>query len=428
MFTDYTKIIIKSGNGGDGAITFRREKYVAAGGPDGGDGGRGGNIYFRVDPNANTLIDFRFTKKFKAQNGENGSGSNRYGKAGEDLYIDVPIGTIIKDVETGKVVADLSKEGQEELVLKGGRGGKGNSHFATATRQVPRFAQAGEEGEEKEVILELKLLADVGLLGYPNVGKSTFLSRVTDAKPKIANYHFTTIEPNLGVVTSKYGDSFVIADIPGIIEGASDGVGLGIQFLRHIERTRLLLHFIDVSGTEGRDPVKDYQVINDELKDYSEKLSHRTQIIVANKSDIAQDDDNYKKLADIAEKNGQKIFKISAATGEGVEELMNYVSKTLKELPKEDLIDVATPSEGEKVYRLETKKEPFTISKEKGVWIVKGEEVDRIIRKVNITDYESLFFLHRKLNELGLDKALKKAGIHDGDTVKIGNYEMEWED
>lgn len=428
MFTDYTKIIIKSGNGGDGAITFRREKYVAAGGPDGGDGGRGGNIYFRVDPNANTLIDFRFTKKFKAQNGENGSGSNRYGKAGEDLYIDVPIGTIIKDVETGKVVADLSKEGQEELVLKGGRGGKGNSHFATATRQVPRFAQAGEEGEEKEVILELKLLADVGLLGFPNVGKSTFLSRVTDAKPKIANYHFTTIEPNLGVVTSKYGDSFVIADIPGIIEGASDGVGLGIQFLRHIERTRLLLHFIDVSGTEGRDPVKDYQVINDELKDYSEKLSHRTQIIVANKSDIAQDDDNYKKLADIAEKNGQKIFKISAATGEGVEELMNYVSKTLKELPKEDLIDVATPSEGEKVYRLETKKEPFTISKEKGVWIVKGEEVDRIIRKVNITDYESLFFLHRKLNELGLDKALKKAGIHDGDTVKIGNYEMEWED
>ena len=277
-------------------------------------------------------------------------------------------------------------------------------------------------------MLELKLLADVGLIGFPNVGKSTFLSKVTSATPKIANYHFTTIEPNLGVVTSKYGDSFVIADIPGIIEGASDGVGLGIQFLRHIERTRLLLHFIDVSGTEGRDPVKDYQVINDELKDYSEKLSHRTQIIVANKSDIAQDDDNYKKLADIAEKNGQKIFKISAATGEGVEELMNYVSKTLKELPKEDLIDVATPSEGEKVYRLETKKEPFTISKEKGVWIVKGEEVDRIIRKVNITDYESLFFLHRKLNELGLDKALKKAGIHDGDTVKIGNYEMEWED
>ena len=294
MFTDYTKIIIKSGNGGDGAITFRREKYVAAGGPDGGDGGRGGNIYFRVDPNANTLIDFRFTKKFKAQNGENGSGSNRYGKAGEDLYIDVPIGTIIKDVETGKVVADLSKEGQEELVLKGGRGGKGNSHFATATRQVPRFAQAGEEGEEKEVILELKLLADVGLLGFPNVGKSTFLSRVTDAKPKIANYHFTTIEPNLGVVKTASGDSFVIADIPGIIEGASEGVGLGIQFLRHVERTRLLLHVIDVSGSEGRDPVEDYHTINEELKKYSEKLATRKQILVANKIDVMQDDERIK--------------------------------------------------------------------------------------------------------------------------------------
>lgn len=428
MFTDYVKIYAQAGKGGNGAISFRHEKYVAAGGPDGGDGGRGGDVYFKVDPDANTLIEFRFKKKFKAENGENGQGARKYGKSAEDLYIPVPIGTVIKDAETNQVLADLSTPGQEVLILKGGRGGLGNSHFATATRQAPRFAQDGEPGEEKELVLELKLLADVGLIGFPNVGKSTFLSKVTSATPKIANYHFTTIEPNLGVVTSKYGDSFVIADIPGIIEGASDGVGLGIQFLRHIERTRLLLHFIDVSGTEGRDPVKDYQVINDELKDYSEKLSHRTQIIVANKSDIAQDDDNYKKLADIAEKNGQKIFKISAATGEGVEELMNYVSKTLKELPKEDLIDVATPSEGEKVYRLETKKKPFEISKEKGVWIVKGEEVDRIIRKVNITDYESLFFLHRKLNELGLDKALKKAGIHDGDTVKIGNYEMEWED
>ncbi len=428
MFTDYVKIYAQAGKGGNGAISFRHEKYVAAGGPDGGDGGRGGDVYFKVDPDANTLIEFRFKKKFKAENGENGQGARKYGKSAEDLYIPVPIGTVIKDAETNQVLADLSTPGQEALILKGGRGGLGNSHFATATRQAPRFAQDGEPGEEKELVLELKLLADVGLIGFPNVGKSTFLSKVTSATPKIANYHFTTIEPNLGVVTSKYGDSFVIADIPGIIEGASDGVGLGIQFLRHIERTRLLLHFIDVSGTEGRDPVKDYQVINDELKDYSEKLSHRTQIIVANKSDIAQDDNNYKKLADIAEKNGQKIFKISAATGEGVEELMNYVSKTLKELPKEDLIDVATPSEGEKVYRLETKKEPFEISKEKGVWIVKGEEVDRIIRKVNITDYESLFFLHRKLNELGLDKALKKAGIHDGDTVKIGNYEMEWED
>ena len=316
MFTDYAKIIIKSGNGGDGAVTFRREKYVAAGGPDGGDGGKGGSIYFRVDPNANTLVDFRYTKKFKAENGENGSGSNKYGKAGEDLYIDVPIGTIIKDAETGKVVADLSEEGQEELVLKGGRGGKGNSHFATATRQVPRFAQAGEDGEEKEVILELKLLADVGLLGFPNVGKSTFLSRVTDAKPKIANYHFTTIEPNLGVVKAKNGESFVIADIPGIIEGASEGVGLGIQFLRHVERTRLLLHVIDVSGIEGRNPVEDYYTINKELKEYSEKLATRKQILVANKLDIMQDDTGLKELEELAKKEGLELFKISGVISE----------------------------------------------------------------------------------------------------------------
>ena len=250
MFTDYTKIIIKAGNGGNGAISFRREKYVAAGGPDGGDGGKGGDVYFKVDKDKNTLIDFRYNKKFKATNGENGSGARCTGKSGEDIYIGVPIGTIIKDVETGKIIADLSNPDQVECVLKGGRGGRGNQHFATPTRQVPRFAEDGEPGKEKEVILELKLLADVGLLGFPNVGKSTFLSTVTDARPKIANYQFTTLEPNLGVVKAKDGSSFVIADIPGIIEGASQGVGLGLQFLRHIERTRLLLHVIDISGME----------------------------------------------------------------------------------------------------------------------------------------------------------------------------------
>ena len=266
MFTDYAKIIVKSGNGGNGAITFRREKYVASGGPDGGDGGKGGDVIFRVDPDSNTLIDFRFKKKFKAENGENGSGSHRYGKSGKNLYIEVPQGTVIKDAETGKVIADLSEKGQEQLVLPGGRGGKGNAHFATSTRQAPRFAQDGEKGIEKELILELKLLADVGLLGYPNVGKSTFLSKVTSAKPKIADYHFTTIIPNLGVVKTEYGDSFVIADIPGIIEGASQGVGLGLQFLRHVERTRLLLHFIDVSGSERKSPAKDFYAINEELQ------------------------------------------------------------------------------------------------------------------------------------------------------------------
>lgn len=422
MFTDYAKIIIRSGNGGDGAITFRREKYVAAGGPDGGDGGRGGNIYFKVDPNANTLIDFRFTKKFKAQNGENGSGANKYGKSGEDLYINVPIGTIIKDVETGKVVADLSKPGQEELVLKGGKGGKGNSHFATSTRQVPRFAQAGEEGEEKEVILELKLLADVGLLGFPNVGKSTFLSVVTDAKPKIANYHFTTIEPNLGVVKTKNGDSFVIADIPGIIEGASAGVGLGIQFLRHVERTRLLLHVIDVSGTEGRDPVQDFYTINEELKKYSEKLSSRKQIIVANKIDIMQDDSNYKKLEELAKKENLEIYKISGATGEGVEKLLNRVSEVLKTLPKEELVEV----EERVVYTLDEDKDGFIVRKDGDKFIIEGKAINRLMGRINVDDNESMYYFQKNLKSLGIEDELKKQGIKEGDLVQILNWTFEW--
>ena len=422
MFTDYVKIVIKSGNGGDGAITFRREKYVAAGGPDGGDGGRGGNIYFRVDPNANTLIDFRYTKKFKAQNGENGSGSNKYGKAGEDLYIDVPIGTIIKDAKTGKVVSDLSKQGQIELVLKGGRGGRGNSHFATATRQVPRFAQAGEEGEEKEVILELKLLADVSLLGFPNVGKSTFLSRVTDARPKIANYHFTTIEPNLGVVKTKTGDSFVIADIPGIIEGASEGIGLGIQFLRHVERTRLLLHVIDVSGIEGRNPVKDYYTINEELKKYSEKLSKKKQIIVANKVDIMQDDTGFKELEKIAQKENLEIYKISGVTGEGVSELLDRVSSILKTLPKEEIVEEAE----KKVYTLEDDENEFTVRKEGEIFVVEGKAVNRLMGRINIDDNESMYYFQKKLKELGIEEELKKQGIHEGDYVKMLNWTFEW--
>ena len=422
MFTDYAKIIIKSGNGGDGAITFRREKYVAAGGPDGGDGGRGGSVYFRVDPNANTLIDFRYSKKFKAQNGENGSGGNKYGKSGEDLYIDVPLGTIIKDAETGKVVADLSKENQVELVLNGGRGGKGNSHFATATRQVPRFAQAGEDGEEKEVILELKLLADVGLLGFPNVGKSTFLSAVTDAKPKIANYHFTTIEPNLGVVKTKNGDSFVIADIPGIIEGASEGVGLGIQFLRHVERTRLLLHVIDVSGVEGRDPVEDFYTINEELKKYSEKLSTRKQIIVANKMDIMQDDKGLKELEALAKKENLELYKISGVTGEGVTELLNRVSEVLKTLPKEELVEA-----GDRVvYTLEDDKNDFTVRKEDDMFILEGKAINRLMGRINIDDNESMYYFQKNLKSLGIEDELKRQGIKEGDLVKVLNWTFEW--
>ena len=360
MFTDYAKITIKSGNGGDGAITFRREKYVAAGGPDGGDGGRGGSIYFQVDPNANTLIDFRYTKKFKAQSGENGSGNNKYGKSGEDLYINVPIGTVIKDAETGKVVADLSKEGQKELVLKGGRGGKGNSHFATATRQVPRFAQNG--------------------------------------------------------------DSFVIADIPGIIEGASEGVGLGIQFLRHVERTRLLLHVIDVSGIEGRDPVQDFYTINEELKKYSEKLSTRKQIIVASKIDVMQDDTGYKELEKLAKKEGLEIYKISGVTGEGVEQLLSHTAEVLKTLPKEDIGEV----EERVVYTLEEDKDQFTVRKEGDTFVIEGKAINRLMGRINIDDNESMYYFQKSLKNLGIEDELKRQGIKEGDYVKILNWTFEW--
>ena len=420
MFTDYTKITIKAGDGGNGAATFRREKYVAAGGPDGGDGGNGGNIYFQVDKNKNTLIDFRYNRKFKAKNGENGSGNHCNGKYGEDLYIKVPIGTVVKDAKSGQIVADLSKPNQKELILKGGRGGRGNSHFATSTRQAPRFSEDGEKCEEKEIILELKLLADVGLLGFPNVGKSTFLSIVTDAKPKIANYHFTTIIPNLGVVKTKNGDGFVIADIPGIIEGASEGVGLGIQFLRHVERTRLLLHFLDVSGEEGRNPVDDFYAINKELKKYSEKLAKRKQIIVANKMDVVNEE-ILKQVEDLAKKEGLELYKISGATKQGVQELIDHVEKTLQTLPKEDLIEY----EDRKVYTLEDE-EKWTINKEDGVFIVSGKAIQKLMGRVNIEDNESIYYLQKSLKNMGVDAKLKEMGVCEGDTVILDDWELEW--
>ncbi len=424
MFTDYAKIYASAGKGGNGAVSFRREKYIAAGGPDGGDGGKGGDIYFEVNPDSNTLIDFRYKKKFKAENGNNGEGAHKSGKSGEDLYIKVPIGTIVKDAETGEVLADLSEKDQKALVLRGGRGGKGNSHFATSTRQAPRFSQGGEDGEEKELILELKLLADVGLIGFPSVGKSTILSVVTAATPKIAEYHFTTLEPNLGVVKPEYGESFVIADIPGLIEGASEGVGLGIQFLRHIERTRLLLHVIDVSGSEGRDPVEDYYVINKELEKYSKKLAKRKQIIVANKVDAMQDESLYEKLAELAKEKNLEIYKISAATGQGIKELMQQVSKELKELPKEELIETEAPR---KVYRLE-KEESYTITKKEDMYVVDGPAIRELMRKVNMEDNESLYYFQKKLNELGVNDKLREAGVKEGDTVKVFDYLLEWED
>ena len=419
MFVDYAKIIIKSGNG---AATFRREKYVAAGGPDGGDGGRGGDVYFVVDPDSNTLIDFRFTKKFKAENGQNGSGAHKFGKSGSDCYVKVPRGTIVKDAQTGKVIVDMSEPDQKELILKGGRGGKGNSHFATSTRQAPRFAIDGEKGKEKEIILELKLLADVGLVGFPNVGKSTILSRVTKATPKIADYHFTTIDPNLGVVKTSHGDSFVLADIPGIIEGASEGIGLGTQFLRHVERTRLLLHVIDVAGSEGRNPVDDFNKINEELRKYSQKLSERKQIIVANKIDSMQEESNYKELEKVAKEKNIEIFKISAVTGEGLNELFNYVSEILKTLPKEEVVDI----EDRIIYTLEEEEDEFEIEVVNNEFFVTGPAVERLMGRVNIGDNESYAYMERMLKKLGIEDALRQKGVKEGDTVNLLDWVFEW--
>lgn len=388
----------------------------------GGDGGNGGSIYFQVDKDKNTLIDFRYNKKFKAKNGENGSGNHCNGKYGEDLYIKVPRGTVVKDAETGKVVVDLSEPDQKELILKGGRGGRGNSHFATATRQAPRFSEDGDKGEEKEIILELKLLADVGLLGFPNVGKSTFLSTVTEARPKIANYHFTTLEPNLGVVKTKDGDGFVIADIPGIIEGASEGIGLGIQFLRHVERTRLLLHFLDVSGQEGRNPVEDFYAINKELKKYSNKLSKRKQIIVANKIDVMQDETLLKEVERLAKKEGLELYKISGVTKQGIQELINYVVDVIKTLPKEELVEI----EDKVVFTLDDEKQQWEVKKQGDIFVVTGKAVERLMGRVNIEDNESMYYLQKSLKNLGIDSKLKEMGVCEGDTVILADWELEW--
>lgn len=424
MFIDYAKIIIGSGKGGNGAITFRREKYVANGGPDGGDGGRGGSVYFRVDLGLNTLVDFKYKKKYLAQDGEAGSGARKAGKSGEDLYIDVPQGTIVRDEETGKVIADLSEEGQVECVLKGGKGGKGNVHYATATRQIPNFAETGEPGVEKTVILELKLIADVGLLGYPNVGKSTLLSRMTTAKPKIADYHFTTIEPNLGVVKLANGSSFVMADIPGLIEGASEGVGLGLKFLRHVERTRLLIHVIDVAGTEGRDPVQDFYKINAELSNYSEKLSNKLQVVAANKIDVMQDEENYRRLEKVAKQKGYEIFKISAVTGEGLNELFNRVAELLKEIPKQELEEVDKTV----YYNYEDENEGWRITRENNTFVIDGKEIENVMRRVNFSDYESLAYFHNTLKKMGIEAELKRRGIKEGDIVKIFDLEFQYEE
>ncbi len=421
MFKDTSKIFIQAGKGGDGAVTFHREKYVAAGGPDGGDGGNGGNVVAVADKDVSTLLDFRYKKKYVAQDGGNGRDGRRSGKNGEDLLIKFPCGTVIRDSESGKVICDLKNDGDKFIIAKGGNGGWGNSHFATATRQTPKFAKAGLPGDEREITLELKLIADVGLLGFPNVGKSTFLSVVSDARPKIANYHFTTLVPNLGVVKVGEGNSFVIADIPGIIEGAHEGVGLGHDFLRHVERTRVLLHFVDVSGCEGRDPVEDVHIINNELVRYSEKLAEKPQIIIANKMDIPSFAENYEKFKAAMEDEGYTVMAISAAAHMGIQDVINYTSRLLAQLPEDEDDDYDYLDLDE-----ERKDDSIEITVEDGVYIVEGMYVRKIVGSTNFDDYESLQYFQRALRKSGIIDMLEAKGINEGDTVHMYGVEFDY--
>ncbi|MBD5638536.1 GTPase ObgE [Clostridium botulinum] len=422
MFIDTAKIFVKSGKGGDGSISFRREKYIAFGGPDGGDGGKGGNVVLVVDPNMTTLLDFTYKRKYKAEPGGNGDGSKCFGKNGKDLYIKVPMGTIVRDAETDKIMADLSKPEDSYVVAKGGRGGKGNCRFTTPTRQAPDFAEPGMPEEERWIKLELKLLADVGLIGFPNVGKSTLLSVVSKARPKIANYHFTTLKPNLGVVSIEGVTNFVIADIPGIIEGASEGVGLGLDFLRHVERTRVLIHVIDISSVEGRDPYDDFLKINEELKRYSVKLYDRPQIIAANKSDMLFDEEKFEEFKTKIEKFGyNKVFKISAATKQGVDDLMKEAARLLSTIPVTELEISA-----EDRFVEEEKRFTYSIRKEDNTYIVEGSFVDRLLNAVNVNDPDDLRYFHKVLKNKGVMEELMKMGIEDGDVVRLNDFEFDF--
>ena len=424
MFVDKAKIIIKAGNGGNGAIAFHREKYVAAGGPDGGDGGKGGSVIFHVDTGLSTLMDFRYKRKYAAKPGENGMGNRCNGKKGDDVIIDVPLGTLVRDSKSGKILADLSDASKDVVLIKGGNGGWGNAHFATATRQTPNFAKNGQQGIEREVTLELKLLADVGLVGFPNVGKSTLLSVTTKAAPKIANYHFTTLEPNLGVVELAEHMSFVLADIPGIIEGASEGVGLGHEFLKHIERTRLLIHVVDVSSVEGRNPIEDFDIINSELIKYNMELEKRPQIVAANKTDIIQDEEAYKNFKEEILKRGYKLFEISAATKKGVSELMKYVFTELQKLPPIQVYETEMDLEEENM--IDTAESGFEIEKDGNVFVISGTWIEAVGGSVNFSDEESLQFFQRALKNHGVIDALVEKGIQDGDTVRIGDLEFDF--
>ncbi len=423
MFVDKVRITVLGGRGGDGAVAFHREKYVASGGPDGGDGGHGGSVILKISDHMSTLLDFRYKRKYAAQAGANGQGRNMSGKRGENLVISVPRGTVVKDAASGQVIVDMS-EIEEFVIARGGRGGWGNNHFATPTRQVPRFAKAGLPGQEREIILELKLLADVGLVGFPNVGKSTLLSVTSNARPKIANYHFTTLFPNLGVIYVDEGVSFVMADIPGIIEGAADGAGLGHDFLRHIDRCRLLVHVVDVSGSEDRDPVEDFDAICQELANYSVDLSDRPMIVAANKCDLLPpDSDNLERLRAHVEEAGCELYEISAGTTQGTKNLMRVVANKLSTLPP------VTIYEPEYVEVIELPSDPtaFEIDHLGSTWVISGQWLERLVVNINFDDYESRNYFDLQLRKCGLFKRLEEMGIADGDTVSIYDLEFEYQ-
>ncbi len=427
MFADRVRIYIRSGKGGDGHVSFRRELYVPAGGPNGGDGGRGGDIIFQVDKGLNTLGDFRHMKKYCAGDGKDGGKNKCHGADGDDLVIKVPEGTVIREFESGLVIADMSHGNDRQMVLKGGRGGKGNMHYATSTMQAPKYAQPGQDAQELYVTLELKLIADVGLAGFPNVGKSTLLSRVSNARPKIANYHFTTLVPNLGVVDLDDGDGFVIADIPGIIEGASQGAGLGFEFLRHIERTRVIIHLVDAASTEGRDPVEDVHQINRELETYSPVIASKPQIIAANKIDALADGadaESVRRLKETFEPKGIRIFPISAVTGQGVKELLYYVRSLLQEMGDEPVV---FDQEYFPDLRRSEVEEPFSVSKdEEGIYIVEGPRIERMLGYTNLESEKGFDFFQKFMKEQGILRQLENLGIQDGDTVRLYGHEFDY--
>ncbi len=429
MFADRARIFIRSGKGGDGHVSFRRELFVAAGGPDGGDGGKGGDVIFEVDEGLNTLADFRHRGKFCAQDGEEGKKKRCHGANGSDIVLKVPEGTIIKEAESNRVIADMSGENRRKVILKGGKGGLGNMHYATATMQVPKYAQPGKPGKELWVNLELKVIADVGLVGFPNVGKSTFLSRVSNARPKIANYHFTTLTPNLGVVDLDGGKGFVIADIPGLIEGASEGVGLGHEFLRHIERTKVLIHIVDAASTEGRDPIEDIHKINQELVAYKEEIANRPQVIAANKIDaIYQDGENdpIQKLKEEFEPQGIRVFPISAVTGKGIKELLYYVKKLLDQVPDETVVFEQEYFPDEFDIQIDL---PYTVTKsdeEEHTYIVEGPKIEKMLGYTNLDSEKGFTFFQKFLKESGILDELEAAGIEEGDTVRMYGLQFDY--